>query len=132
MTQLHENYGRSDADLIRAGSERSFGFVFAVVFGIVGFVPVLSGGPIRWWAVLVAGVLAAAALLRPQLLMLPNRCWHKLGVLLAAVVGPVAIFLVYALAVVPTGLLMRALRKDPLRLRLDRKADSYWIERQPP
>jgi hypothetical protein len=35
-------------------------------------------------------------------------------------------------AVLPTGLVMRALGKDLLRLRLKPETDSYWIVRQPP
>jgi hypothetical protein len=34
--------------------------------------------------------------------------------------------------VTPAGLIMRALGRDPLRLKLDRQAPSYWIPRQPP
>jgi hypothetical protein len=35
-------------------------------------------------------------------------------------------------AVLPTGLIMRALGKDPLRLKRRPDANSYWIERHPP
>jgi len=40
--------------------------------------------------------------------------------------------LLYYVSVVPTGLIMRALGKDLLRLKLDRTAESYWIAREPP
>ena len=43
-----------------------------------------------------------------------------------------AIGIVYYLTVVPTGLIMRALGKDPLRLRFERELPSYWIKREPP
>ena len=61
-----------------------------------------------------------------------NRLWMRLGLLLGRVVSPVAIGVVYYVSVVPTGLLMRALGKDPLRLKFDREAVSYWIKRDPP
>ena len=32
----------------------------------------------------------------------------------------------------PIGLVMRAFGKDFLRLKLDRDAKSYWIDRSPP
>jgi len=32
----------------------------------------------------------------------------------------------------PTGLIMRLFGKDPLRLRFDAEAKSYWIQREPP
>jgi hypothetical protein len=33
---------------------------------------------------------------------------------------------------VPTGLLMRACGRDPLRLKPDPEASTYWVERDPP
>ena len=56
----------------------------------------------------------------------------RLGLLMGRVVSPVAIGIVYYLTVVPTGLIMRALGKDPLRLRFERELPSYWIKREPP
>jgi hypothetical protein len=38
---------------------------------------------------------------------------------------------VFFLVVTPLACIMRALRKDPLRLGWDKNAKSYWIERQP-
>jgi hypothetical protein len=32
----------------------------------------------------------------------------------------------------PTGIILRLLGKDPLRLRMDPTAESYWIKRDPP
>ncbi len=40
--------------------------------------------------------------------------------------------LLFFVTVTPIGLVMRVLGKDTLRLRFDRGAPSYWIERQPP
>ena len=40
--------------------------------------------------------------------------------------------LLYYASVVPTGLIMRAMGRDMLRLKLDRDAETYWLPRQPP
>jgi hypothetical protein len=37
--------------------------------------------------------------------------------------------LLFVVAVVPTGLVLRLLGKDPLRLRFDPAAPSYWQRR---
>jgi hypothetical protein len=52
--------------------------------------------------------------------------------LLHAVVNPLIMGLVFYGAVLPTGLVMRALGKDVLRLKLEPDRDSYWLDRQPP
>ena len=40
--------------------------------------------------------------------------------------------LVYFITVLPTGIIMRILGKDLLKQKLDKNADSYWIERNDP
>ena len=56
----------------------------------------------------------------------------KFGELLHRIVSPIALGIVFYLAVLPTGLLLRLFGKDPLRLKIDRGAASYWIKREPP
>ena len=124
--------GRLDAPTAGPGSERAFGLVFAGVFVVVGLFPLLASAAPRWWAFGVAAALVGVALLVPRLLTLPNRLWHRLGLLLQRIAHPVVLAFVYFAVVTPTGLLLRAFGKDPLRLRFDPSAASYWIVRQPP
>lgn len=117
---------------VKTGSERSFGVVFAIVFALVGVYPLLDGGSPRLWAIVVAVALLALAFLAPKTLSLPNRLWFRLGMALGAIVAPIVMILVYVIAVVPVGLVMRLVGKDPLRQKMDKKAKSYWIAREEP
>ena len=72
------------------------------------------------------------ALLYPAALKPLNRLWLKFGLLLHKVVNPIMMAFVFFGTVLPTGLIMRVLGKDPLRLKRQPEADSYWIDRQPP
>ncbi len=126
----HEDLKRESE--VKESSDRSFGVVFAAVFALIGLWPLLGGGGARWWALAAAVAFAVVALAAPRLLRIPNALWQKLGRALNRVVSPLVIGLVFFTAVVPTGLLMRLFGKDPLRLRFDREATSYWIERRPP
>jgi hypothetical protein len=56
----------------------------------------------------------------------------RLGMLLHRIVSPIALGIMFFLVITPMGLLMRALGKDPLRLRLRPDEGSYWIDRRPP
>jgi hypothetical protein len=47
-------------------------------------------------------------------------------------VTPVVMGLLFFVTVTPMALLMRAVGKDPLALRRDDAAASYWINRTPP
>ncbi len=123
---------RGHSEPPRGGSDRAFGLVFGAFFAILGLYPLIRGGSVRVWAVAVAMLLVLAAIVRPQLLAPVNKLWHRFGLALNRIVSPAALFVAYGLAIVPTGLLMRALGKDPLHLRLDPDAKTYWLERTPP
>jgi hypothetical protein len=114
------------------GSDRSFGIVFAGAFAIIAVFPLFTGGQLRLWAIGLSAVFLVAALVAPRLLGPLNALWGRVGLLLNRIVSPVALLLVFAVAVLPTGWLLRLFGKDPLRRSVDRQASTYWIERVPP
>jgi hypothetical protein len=126
----HESHERSER--IRASSDRALGFVFAAVFLLIAAWPLWSGGAWRHWALVLSGLFTAVAWIVPALLAPLNRLWMALGTLLHRLMSPVVLVFIFFVVVTPLGLLMRALGKNPLRLRLDRQATSYWIARKPP
>jgi hypothetical protein len=126
----HEDLTREQQ--VEGSSNRSFGLVFAAVFLIIAGGPLRHGAEPRWWAAGVAALFAAIATVKPALLTGLNRQWTKLGVLLGKVVSPIALGLLFYGVLTPFAMGMRLARKDPLRLKLDRKLDTYWIRREPP
>lgn len=118
------------AGTIKMGSERSFGFVFAGVFAIVACYPLLHSGDVLLWALAVAGAFLAIALAAPRLLAPLNRLWFRFGIALGKVMTPVAMALLFVVAVIPTALALKLFRKDPMQRRLDRGAATYWERRQ--
>jgi predicted membrane metal-binding protein len=127
---MHEDLRRDEH--IEGSSDRSFGFVFAVVFAIIAVWPLWTGAPLRWWALAVAAGFVVVAAVVPKVLAVPNRLWMKLGLLLGAIVSPIALGILFYLVFMPMGLLMRLFGKDPLRLKRDEAAGTYWIPREPP
>ena len=126
----HEDLSREQG--AEGSSDRSFGLVFAAGFLLVAGWPLLHGEMPRWWAAILASSLALIALTRPALLAGPNRLWTRLGILLGKVISPVALAIVFYGVLAPVGALMRLTGKDPLRLKRDSRADSYWVRRNPP
>jgi hypothetical protein len=126
----HENFSREEA--VSIGSDRSFGLVMAAGFAIFASLSVWREG--RAWPALatIAIFFLVAALLVPVALNPLNRAWLKLGLLLHKIINPVVMGLVFYGAVLPTGLVMRAMGRDLLRLKPQPKAESYWIIRTPP
>jgi len=127
---LHEDFLRDEKPV--AGSDRSFGIVMACALAIISLINWWHGG--RWWLWTAGAAIlfVAAALLQPRLLAPFNRAWLKFGLLLHKVVNPIIMGLVFFGTVLPTGLIMRLMGKDLLRLKREPEADSYWIRRRPP
>lgn len=118
--------------VVIAGSDRSFGVVFTVFFVIIGLLPLVGNGVVRWWSLGLALLFLVISLTMPKLLAPLNRLWFRLGLLLHSVTSPVIMGVIFFGVLTPIALLMRALGKNPLSLKYSLEARSYWIVRDPP
>ncbi|MEA2870691.1 MAG: hypothetical protein QOH67_667 [Hyphomicrobiales bacterium] len=129
MAGLHEEFSREHA--VEAASNKRFGLVVGAILLAFGCIRAYLHGEIGWFAAVLGGVglvLILAALVKPDVLEPANRGWNKLGLMLHKVTNPIFLGGMYAIAIVPTGLLMRVFGVDPMGLRRERK-DTYWIAR---
>lgn len=127
---MHEHVPRS-IHHSQNPSDRSFGLVFSVFFAIIAIMPLLQGHRPRLWLIILSALFLLIALLKPSLLNSINLVWTKFGIVLHKIVSPIALGFLFFLVVTPIGMLMRFLGKDPLALRFDRSASTYWIVRIP-
>jgi hypothetical protein len=82
-----------------------------------------------WFMVLcVLAGLAAAAALRPRWFRGYYRFSAKAGFGLSQILARVILASFFFIIITPLGLAMRALGKDPLRLRRPAGTESYWSE----
>jgi len=129
-TSTHEDLSRNHA--IQGPSDRSFGFVMAAFFLLLGLAPLRHHQPVRLWSLALALVFLAFALIRPAVLAPLNKAWMAIGLLLSRVVTPVVIGIMFYLVFTPVGFIYRLFGRDPLRLKFTKGTQSYWIERNPP
>ena len=123
---IHETFERGEG---KPSSERSFGIVFAGVFGVIGCWPLIGGNYPRTWAVMLAIFFFAAAFLKPALLKPLNLLWFRFGLLLHRLLSPVGMGAIFLMGVIPTALVMRWRGKDPLRIRPPNKGETNWVTR---
>lgn len=126
----HEHFHEHTAAQI--GSDQSFCFVFTGFFSLVGLFPLLRHGAIRPWALAVAGVFLLIGLVAPKSVHGLNVLWMKLAVLISKVTNPIVTGLLFFGVFTPIALFFRMTGRDPLRLKKDPAATSYWILRDPP
>lgn len=113
---------------------RSFGLlVGAVLLGIAGIVFWRSGwliGPPVYWLGGIGSALVLLGAAIPNVLRPIYLVWMALAVILGYVMTRVILTFVYYLVITPTGLIMRALGRDPLNRDIDPSAPTYWITKE--
>ncbi len=113
----------------KVSSNKNFGIVFFVVFLVISLYPLINQEAFRLWAIIIALIFLGLGLINSSILTPLNLLWFKFGMLLGRIVSPIIMAFVFFGVVTPTGLIMKLLRKDLLKLkRKDKK--SYWIERK--
>ncbi|WP_281387979.1 SxtJ family membrane protein [Undibacterium seohonense] len=117
---------------IARSSDRNFGFIMTAFFLILTFFPLLHHQPIRYWALLVAAFFFIPALVFPKLLSRLNILWMQFGELLSKIVSPIALGIVFFVAITPFALIMRVLGKRGLDLKFEPNCESYWKVRDVP
>lgn len=116
----------------KMSSNRNFGLIMFGFFLILTVLARLRGGQFNLWTLAIALVFLLPALVYPNILRLPNLWWMQFGELLAKIISPIAMGIVYFLAMTPIALLLKLFGKRTLSLGFERKKASYWITRETP
>ncbi len=107
-----------DAGKPGAREFRSFGLLLgaliAAVFGV--------------WPLLRSRHTALTALLRPTALRHLHRGWTRLGFVLGWINTRIILTVLFAVSIVPLGLLMRLFGRDRMARKFDPKLASYRVE----
>jgi O-antigen/teichoic acid export membrane protein len=111
---------------------RSFAFIFAGVFIVIALWPTIF----RWeaprlWPLVPAGLFVAWGLLHPDSLQKPFRAWMKFGGFLGRINSKIILSAVFFVIITPIRIVMAVFGYDPMNRKLDPKADTYRVPRQP-
>lgn len=128
MTDQNQTHGEQAPP--KPLDNRVFGLIFAAIFLIIAAWPWFFGGELRMWAAMVCAAFTATALVFPPALTPLNKLWARFGMLMHKVTNPLLMGLVFFLTVLPTGIILRVLGKDPMRRKLEPSSESYWISRE--
>lgn len=127
---FHETFAEHDE--VAGPSDRKFGYTVGGILAVLGILKCIFH--FSWIAILLlvlGGGLIAAAYIRPEKLATLNKGWMKLGLILFHIVNPVVMGLIYAICFIPGGLIMRALKHDPMNREFDGLASTYWVKKKP-
>ena len=114
---------------IKLPSNRNFGIVFFILFLTISLWPLLSQNDIRIWSLIISGIFLVLGLTNSKLLLPLNKIWFKFGILLGNFIAPIVMGIIFFLVVTPTGIIMKLLGKDLIKLKKNNEK-SYWIEKK--
>ena len=117
--------------IIKVGSNRSFGFVFSIVFLLIALWPLLNNSEIRIWSLIISAIFLILGFLNSIILNPLNILWFKFGLLLGKLISPLVMGLIFFCVVTPIGILMKIFMKDLLKLKYNNK-NSYWVDKNGP
>lgn len=119
----------STGEELSAGELRKFGLstgaIIAVLFGVV--IPWIWDLKYPVWPWIVLAILGGLGLIAPGSLRLVHRYWMRFALLISKVTTPIILGIVFFLVVMPIGIIMRTLSKDPLARQFDAEAETYRI-----
>ena len=102
------------------------GLAIAVIFG--AFFPWLLNADFPLWPWLIFAILATLGIAVPGSLRKVYEVWMKFALLLSKVTTPIILGIVYYLVVVPMGLVMKLLRKDPMAREMSDSITTYRVK----
>ena len=111
-------------------SNRSFGLLFFIVFLIIGLWPLKNGDNLNLYFSVTSLIFLILGLLNSKLLSPLNKAWIKFGEILGLIIAPIVMAFIYFIFLTPVSLVVRVFGKDLLRVKFNKKIDSYWIKRK--
>lgn len=127
---FHENF--TEFQEIEGPSNKNFGYTVGGIFTAIGALRAafFDFGFFSATFLIIGTVLLTLTLAAPDKLTPLNALWMKLGLLLFKIVNPVVMVLMYAVCIVPAGLIMKLLRYDPMHRKFDKDAKTYWVTKE--
>ncbi len=114
---------------IAAKELRNFAFTLSCALGFLGGLVLFRKGETGLLFCGIGIAILVVGLIRPGLLRPIYKGWMGMSFLIGFFMTHLILALMYYLIFTPVGLVMKALGRDPLRLKHDQNAKSYWIKR---
>jgi predicted membrane metal-binding protein len=110
-------------------NNKGFGFLFFIVFLLIGLWPLIKGDNPRMLFFPIALAFLILGIMNAKILTPLNRSWIKFGEILGKIIAPIVMALVYFVILTPLSFLIRISGKDLLKVKFYNKVNTYWIKR---
>ena len=111
-------------------STKSFGYLFCVVFFLIGFYPILNNETFNLYFLIIGLLFGILGYLNSKILFPFKKAWIKFGEILGKVISPIILFIIYFIVIYATKLFLTLFKKDILRLNFNNDSNTYWIQKK--
>ncbi len=124
---------------------RTFAYIWTLIFLVIGIYPLYKSGfsalltidslealkslNIRSWSLYVSLTFLIVGTFMPSVLSGFYKIWVKFGELIGGVVSKIILLIMFYGLFTPISIALKILRKDLLHKKLDKKSQSYWLDR---
>ena len=118
---------------INRSSEKNFGIVFSIIFLIISFYLnnyTTVDKNYVYVLIFLSFLFLILAFFFSKVLYYPNFVWFKFGMFLSMIISPIIMFLVFCIAFVLFGLIIRLFKGNLLQTRFENNKKTYWEKRE--
>lgn len=124
---------------------RTFAYIWAFIFFVIGIYPLyksdfsglltidslqaLKSLTIRSWSLYACLAFVIVGTFMPRVLTWFYKIWVKFGELIGGVISKIILLILFYGLFTPISIVLKVLRKDLLHKKLDKKSQSYWLDR---
>ncbi len=109
---------------------RKFGLTVGIVLILISVFLFYKTKVSAPYILAVGAILSLAGIILPPLLEPLYKVWMGFAVIMGYIMSRVILSLMFFLIFTPVGLILKLLRKDLLKEKIDVGAASYWIKRE--
>lgn len=113
-------------DNIELPSNKKFGFLFTVIFILIGSYFFIKGNSaIYFSSFIISLIFGIITILNSNLLQPLNKIWMRFGLLIGSIVSPIVLGMIFLIIFTPLSIIMKIIGRDELLIKLNKKV-SYW------
>jgi len=109
---------------------RNFELIWAFIFFIIAFYPLIHSEEIRIWALITSIIFILISLVIPLALSRFYTLWVRFGEFTGKLISKIILLLLFYTLFTSVALILKVLGKDLLHKRLDSNTSSYWKDRE--
>ena len=111
-------------------SNKSFGFIFSILFLIISlYLYLFINSSYYLFFLIISLFVSLIAIFIPKLLRPFNIMWNKLSILLSKIINPIILGIIFFLIITPFGVIAKLFGRDILNLR-KKNVKSYWKDKE--